>query len=204
MVMPHLPEGTAETLQSKMNGAVAHLTVAVEKADSLACGGVDQLVEKVPALKEATPELVKNTKATLATYFTSATSFLASFSLAQVALKVVDTGLEVVEQLIAMTGGSEENIITSGIKTIHTTAINDPQGGGGRQLGPVGGPAQPVQVIPEELVVCCSTVHQTIGNNRGCVTDGHTDSILGLLQDQGVCVVIPDQELEVQVYWLFS
>merc|ERR1712162_5320 len=120
--MPHLPEGTVETLQSKMDGAVAHLTVAVQKADSLACGGVDQLVEKVPALKEATPELVKNTKATLATYFTSATSFLASFSLAQVALKVVDTGLEVVEQVIAMTGGSEENIIASGIKTIHTTA----------------------------------------------------------------------------------
>merc|ERR1712162_5519 len=110
-------------IKTKVEGMVMpHLPVAVEKADSLACGGVDQLVEKVPALKEATPELVKNTKATLATYFTSATSFLASFSLAQVALKVVDTGLEVVEQVIAMTGGSEENIIASGIKTIHTTA----------------------------------------------------------------------------------
>eukprot|EP00090_Calanus_glacialis_P025991 TRINITY_DN40749_c0_g1_i1.p1 TRINITY_DN40749_c0_g1~~TRINITY_DN40749_c0_g1_i1.p1 ORF type:complete len:272 (-),score=99.33 TRINITY_DN40749_c0_g1_i1:37-852(-) len=121
-VMPHLPEGTAESLQSKMNGAVAHLTVAMEKVDTLACGGVDQLVEKLPALKEATPELIKNTKETLTTYFNSATSFLASFSLAQVALKIVDMGLEVVEQVITMAGGSEENIITNGIKTIHTTA----------------------------------------------------------------------------------
>ena len=30
------------------------------------------------------------------------------------------------------------------------------------------------------------------------------DSILSLLQDQGVSVVIPDQELEVQIYWLLS
>ena len=58
--MPQLPEGTAQTLQSKMNRAVE--TVAVEKVDTLACGGVDQLVEKIPALKEATPELIKNTK----------------------------------------------------------------------------------------------------------------------------------------------
>ena len=38
------------------------------------------------------------------------------------ALKIVDMGLEVVEQVITMAGGSEENIITNGIKTIHTTA----------------------------------------------------------------------------------
>jgi len=61
-VMPHLPDGTAESLQSKVNGAVAQLTVAVEKVDTLACGGMDQLLEKVPALKEETPELIKNTK----------------------------------------------------------------------------------------------------------------------------------------------
>ena len=48
---------------------------------------------------------------TLTTYFNSATSFLASFSLAQVALKIVDMGLEVVEQVITMAGGPEENTI---------------------------------------------------------------------------------------------
>ena len=40
-----LPEGTAETLQLKMNRDAAHLTVA-----------------ETPALKEATHELIKNTK----------------------------------------------------------------------------------------------------------------------------------------------
>ena len=61
-VMPHLPEGTAEKFQSNMNGAVAHLTAAVEKVDALACGGMDQLLDKVPALKESTPEFIENTK----------------------------------------------------------------------------------------------------------------------------------------------
>ena len=98
------------------------MTVAVEKVDSLACGGVDQLVEKLPALKDATPEFIKNTKETATTYFNDATSFIASFSLAHVALKIVDTGLEVVEQVIMMVGGSEEGLVTSGIKMIHTTA----------------------------------------------------------------------------------
>ena len=61
-VIPHVPEGTAESLQSKVNGAVAHLSLAVEKVDAYACGGVDKLVEKVPSLKEETPELIKNSK----------------------------------------------------------------------------------------------------------------------------------------------
>ena len=34
----------------------------------------------------------------------------------------MDTGLEVVEQFITMAGGPEENTITNGIKTTHTTA----------------------------------------------------------------------------------
>jgi hypothetical protein len=42
-----------------------------------ACGGIDEIVEKLP-------KLIKSTKKTLTTYSDSTTSFLASFSLAQV------------------------------------------------------------------------------------------------------------------------
>merc|ERR1711872_1150663 len=82
-VMPHLPDGTAESLQSKVNGAVAKLTVAVEKVDTLACGGMDQLLEKVPALKEETAT----------TYIHDSSSFVASFSVVLVMLKMFDAGL---------------------------------------------------------------------------------------------------------------
>merc|ERR1712202_114997 len=87
-VLPHLPEGITETLQSNM-------TAAVEQVDILACGGLEQLTDKVPVLKDATPKLIETTKVTATGYLTSATDYLASFSLAQVALKIVDTGLDV-------------------------------------------------------------------------------------------------------------
>merc|ERR1712119_70489 len=114
-VIPHLPEGMTETLQSNMTAAAGHLSAAVEKVDTFACGGIDQLTDKVPALKDATPELIETTKVT-------ATGYLASFSLAQVALKMVDSGLDVVEQALNIIGIKDENLISSGVKTLHTTA----------------------------------------------------------------------------------
>merc|ERR1719318_1402214 len=111
-VMPHLPEGMSESVQANMTSAVDHISAAVEKIDTLACGGLDQLTEKVPALKEETPELIANSKET-------ATS---CFSLAQVALKVVDSGLDVVEGAVLLTGASEEGTTWSSIKKIHAIA----------------------------------------------------------------------------------
>merc|ERR1712096_505148 len=78
-VIPHLPEGMTDTLQT-------NVTAAVDKVDIFALGGLDQLVDNVPALKDATPELIETTKVTVTGYFNAATDYLASFSLAQVAL----------------------------------------------------------------------------------------------------------------------
>ena len=82
--------------------------------------------------------------------------------------------------------------------------MDNSKGSGGGQFGPVGSPAHPVQVVPQELVMRCPAVHQTIGDYCGCMTNGDPDSILGMLQDEGIRVVVPDQELEIQIYWLFS
>merc|ERR1711936_791752 len=79
-------EGGYHTIQAKVNGAVAHLSVAVEKVDAFACGGMEQLVEKVPSLKDETPELIKNSKDSATVYLSDTTSFLASFSVALVLL----------------------------------------------------------------------------------------------------------------------
>merc|ERR1719427_1005338 len=121
-VIPHLPEGMTETLQSNMTAAAGHLSAAVEKVDTFACGGIDQLTDKVPALKDATPELIETTMVTATCYFNAATDYVASFSLAQVALKMVDSGLDFVEQAFNVIGINDENLISSGVKTLHTTA----------------------------------------------------------------------------------
>merc|ERR1712202_109650 len=121
-VIPHLPEGMTDTLQTNMTSAVEHVTAAVDKVDIFALGGLDQLVDNVPALKDATPELIETTMVTVTGYFNAATDYLASFSLAQVALKIVDSGLDVVEQAFNVIGIKDENLISSGVKTLHTTA----------------------------------------------------------------------------------
>merc|ERR1711872_1034933 len=125
-VMPHLPDGTAESLQSK-------LTVAVEKVDTLACGGMDQLLEKVPALKEETPELIKNSKETATTYIHDSSSFAASFSVVLVMLKMFDAGLGVVETALK-TVSSDEDSLSTYVKKIHGMA-NDLRLEGGKRAG---------------------------------------------------------------------
>jgi len=121
-VMPHMPDGTSETMQANVTFAMGHMTSAVEKIDTLACGGLDQITDKVPALKGETPELIANSKDTATSYVSMATNYMASFSLSQVALKIVDTGLDVVEDAVLLTGGSEEGTTWSSIKKIHTIA----------------------------------------------------------------------------------
>merc|ERR1719452_86439 len=46
-VMSHIPTKLTETVQ---NYAIDNVTAAVEKVDHFACGGIDQLTEKVPQL----------------------------------------------------------------------------------------------------------------------------------------------------------
>merc|ERR1712119_236836 len=50
------------------------------------------------------------------------TNYLASFSLAQVSLKIVDSNLELVEQVFELMGVSEESATLSMLKKIHSTA----------------------------------------------------------------------------------
>ena len=53
-VVPHIPSH----ISKNMSATLESVTAAVEKADSYACSGIDQLTEKLPQLKEATPQLL--------------------------------------------------------------------------------------------------------------------------------------------------
>ena len=50
-VAPHIPSNVSESVAA-----------AVERADNLACEGIDHLTEKLPQLKEAAPKLLEETK----------------------------------------------------------------------------------------------------------------------------------------------
>ena len=58
----------------------------------------------------------------MTSYITAVTDYAASFSVAQLVLKVTDAGLNVVEDVLQKTGTTEESTVVSGVRKIHTTA----------------------------------------------------------------------------------
>merc|ERR1719210_1054479 len=79
-VLPHIPAKVSETVATVQTASVEHVTSAVEKVDSFACGGIDQLTEKVPQLKETTPKIMEETRISVNSYLGRLTDYVASFS----------------------------------------------------------------------------------------------------------------------------
>jgi len=121
-LVPHIPSNLSDSVSKNMSSTLESVSAAVEKADSYACSGIDQLTEKVPQLKDATPKLLEETKENVSSYITAATDYTASFSLAQLALKVVDAGLTAVEGILSKVGQGEECLVVSGVRKVHSTA----------------------------------------------------------------------------------
>eukprot|EP00091_Calanus_sinicus_P003128 TRINITY_DN1328_c0_g1_i4.p1 TRINITY_DN1328_c0_g1~~TRINITY_DN1328_c0_g1_i4.p1 ORF type:complete len:311 (-),score=82.12 TRINITY_DN1328_c0_g1_i4:10-840(-) len=120
-----LPEGTTANIQAKLDTAKENVTAAVESLDNLACEGLDQLTTKIPALMETTPELMETAKDTTVSYAEHAKEYLASYTLAQIALKLGDKGLEIVADTLKLAGLDQTKPlkpVLSGIKTIRRSA----------------------------------------------------------------------------------
>ena len=49
--------------------------------------------------------------------------------------------------------------------------MNDSQTGCGSKFGPVGGPFQPIQIVPEEVVASSTTMHKPIAYYYCVVTN---------------------------------
>merc|ERR1711925_43017 len=117
--------GTSVKIQTKLDTAKEKVASAVDNLDSLACGGLDQLTAKLPALKEATPELIETVKDTTVSYAEYAKEYAASFSLAQIALKLGDKGLQLATDALKLAGLEESKPfkpVLTGIKTIRRNA----------------------------------------------------------------------------------
>merc|ERR1711936_1268302 len=63
---------------------------------------------------------IEETKGSITSYLTAATDYTASFSVAQVALKVMDAGLDGLENILHMAGA--ESVVVSNVRKLHTTA----------------------------------------------------------------------------------
>jgi len=121
-LMPHIPTNISETVQTVQTKAVDQVIAAVEKVDGYACSGIDQLTEKVPQLKDATPKLIEETKSSVTSFVTGWSEYFASFSMALVTLKVVDATLIKVETILKAAEYDTAKTVSSYVKTINDTA----------------------------------------------------------------------------------
>merc|ERR1711915_508124 len=87
--------------------------------DDKACIGFEDLVTKVPALKENTPDLVENIKECSSSYVSMATEYVASFGIVQIALKIGDKGLQLAEDAIDMAGVGKSKLMEPVKRGIH-------------------------------------------------------------------------------------
>merc|ERR1712025_697621 len=121
-LMTHIPTNISETVQTVQAQAVDQVIAAVEKVDGYACSGIEQLTEKVPQLKDATPKLIEETKSSVTSFVTGWSEYFASFSMALVTLKVVDATLIKVETILKAAEYDTAKTVSSYVKTIHDTA----------------------------------------------------------------------------------
>jgi hypothetical protein len=92
------------------------VAAAVGHVDTTLCAGLDTLVTVVLALKDTTPALCASTKEAAVTYASQITTYLASFTLAQVVLKASDLGLETVDSMFKLANFENCAPVVEGMK----------------------------------------------------------------------------------------
>merc|ERR1712168_310068 len=92
---------------TQLDTAAGQVNSAVGSLDTIACDGLDQLTEKIPALKKETPELYESTKDSAICYLDFAKEYLASFTVAQLALTLTEQTLFAATGAIRRAGAKE-------------------------------------------------------------------------------------------------
>jgi len=111
-----------EMVKTGFSTALNKVATAAVSLDTSLCSGVDKLVEKVPALKQATPVLYNSTRESISSYATLVATYVASFTIAQVALKAADIGLETSDGLLKWTGNEKVDPIVTGLRKVRREA----------------------------------------------------------------------------------
>merc|ERR1712013_319789 len=111
-----------ELVKISYSTALNKVATAAVSLDTSLCSGVDKLVEKVPTLKQATPALYNSTRESISSYATLVATYVASFTITQVALKAADIGLETSDGLLKWTGNEKVDPILMGLRKVRSEA----------------------------------------------------------------------------------
>jgi len=119
-----IEEKVPESMQTGYTTTLNKVVTAVVSLDATLCSGVDTLVEKVPALKQATPTLYNSTRESVGCYATLVATYVASFTIAQVFLKAADLGLETTDGLLKLTANEKVDPILRGVRRVRSEATS--------------------------------------------------------------------------------
>jgi len=111
-----------EVVSTGFNSALAQASSAAVSLDAKLSSGIDNLVEKMPALKEATPALYDSTRESVKSYATFAATYLASFTLAHVILKATDLSLETTGGLLKWSANEKVDPVIVGLRRLRSDA----------------------------------------------------------------------------------
>merc|ERR1719489_265855 len=115
-------EKVPDSVSAKVTDAKGQVSAAVNSVDSSLCSGLDKLVDKVPALKQETPELYNSTKSSVGSYTFMATTYVASFTLVSYALKFSDFGMDGADRILKMIPGEKTQPLLSGLHWVRDEA----------------------------------------------------------------------------------
>jgi len=105
-----------ESLDEKMPDSVKTKAIGVVRwVDLSLFTGLGALVENISVLKESTSSLYATTKTTAARCCHDVSSYLASFTLSQLALRIGDSSLEILGTLVQVFSESKENYLTNSL-----------------------------------------------------------------------------------------
>ena len=118
VLLPHLPV----TITSCASRVAESVRSSLKTLDTLACEHLEEFLARNPCMKKEVGELYKEgVEATTDKLFTLAT-FLASFTVCQVALKVADSSMATMEVLLRMARVEEESQVVMRLKGTRNTA----------------------------------------------------------------------------------
>jgi len=111
-----------DAVSTGFNSALAQVTSAAVSLDAKLSSGIDNLVEKMPALKQTTPALFDSTRESVKSYATFAATYLASFTLAHVFLKATDLSLETTDGLLKWSANEKVDPVLVGLRRLRSDA----------------------------------------------------------------------------------
>merc|ERR1711872_767793 len=111
-----------DAVSTGINSALAQVTSAAVSLDAKLSSGINNLVEKMPALKEATPVFYDSTRDSVKSYATYAATYLASFTLAHAFLKATDLGLETTDGLLKWSASDKVDPVLVGLRRLRSDA----------------------------------------------------------------------------------